>query len=1146
MLIKRSLLHYWRTNLAVIAGVAIAVTVLAGALLVGESVRASLRDLVLQRLGRTDDVVFSTGFFRERLVDELKADRAFNDSFDAACPLIVLEGVVSDQITGRRASAVQIYGVDDRFWRFHGRQAMSPPETADALLSEGLAQALGTGAGGSILLRVETRAAIPVESLHGRKEDLGRTVRLSVRKVLPSIDLGEFSLRPQQGAVRAVFVPLGRLQSALEREGRVNTILISRRDWVENDAQDASRPLIERLVRETARLEDLGLTLRALTNQGSLALESDSAVISDELATTARATGAEQGMAAMPVLSYLANAIRLDDRRIPYSVVTALDLKEIIPRLRAPAAGALRRGSPKPPESLSPIVRPPIVLNAWAARDLGARVGSTVSLDYYVWEEEGRLDTRSVAFQVAGIVPIEGPAADRDLTPNYPGITNSDRLSDWDPPFPIDLGQVRTVDEEYWRQYRTTPKAFVPLDIGQQLWKTRYGSLTSLRLRAGGDRPLEQSLASYGKALRLALDPLAMGFSVRAVRAEDLAASRGATDFGAYFTYFSTFLVFSALLLAALFFKLGVEQRLQEIGLLQAVGFDENRIRAQFFAEAMVLSVIGSVLGVAGAVGYGALMMTGLRTWWIDAVGTRALTLHVTPLSLILGAVACQLAALACLWWTLRSLRAASARGLLTGAWLLSALRAPAAVVPSARRRSSSIAAAACAVVGLLLLAAASANLISRVAGFFGAGTLLLVASLLFVSSRLRQAKHALVAGHGWWPVFQLGLRNTICRPGRSLLSVALVACATFIIVAVGAFRRDETQVSLDRRSGTGGYMLLAESLLPIVHDLESRQGRDALNLPTGAGGGLEGVTFSRFRQRPGDDASCLNLYQPRNPRILAPTPDFVRQGRFSFQSSAAETAAERANPWLVLNRQFSDGAIPVVADANSMTYVLHLKLGEDLVLAGVANRPIRLRLVGALADSIFQGELLMSEANFVRLFPSQEGYRFLLIDVPADRMTKVSHLLETRLVDFGIEVSPTEERLAAFHRVEYTYLSTFQTLGGLGVLLGTFGLGVVLLRNVLERRRELAVLRVVGYEPLHFCAMVVAENILLLTGGLIIGTLSALLAIAPVFLQRGGRLPAESLSLLLASVLAAGLLASLAATAAALRSPTLPALRAE
>ena len=66
-LVRRSLLYYWRTNLAVILGVATAVAVLSGALLVGDSVRASLRDLVLSRLGKTQAVVTSVQFFREQL-----------------------------------------------------------------------------------------------------------------------------------------------------------------------------------------------------------------------------------------------------------------------------------------------------------------------------------------------------------------------------------------------------------------------------------------------------------------------------------------------------------------------------------------------------------------------------------------------------------------------------------------------------------------------------------------------------------------------------------------------------------------------------------------------------------------------------------------------------------------------------------------------------------------------------------------------------------------------------------------------------------------------------------------------------------------------------------------------------------------------
>ena len=71
----------------------------------------------------------------------------------------------------------------------------------------------------------------------------------------------------------------------------------------------------------------------------------------------------------------------------------------------------------------------------------------------------------------------------------------------------------------------------------------------------------------------------------------------------------------------------------------------------------------------------------------------------------------------------------------------------------------------------------------------------------------------------------------------------------------------------------------------------------------------------------------------------------------------------------------------------------------------------------------------------------------------------------------FGGDATSTAERLARFHRVENTYLSTFQTLGGLGLLLGTVGLATVLLRNVLERRRELALLAAVGYRPEPFPA---------------------------------------------------------------------------
>ncbi|HET9529673.1 MAG TPA: FtsX-like permease family protein [Blastocatellia bacterium] len=1144
-LLKKNLAYYWRTNLAVVLGVATAVAVLAGALLVGDSVRASLRELFLSRLGSTDLVVSSTSFFREQLARDIQSDARFTAKFSGACPLIVFEGIIAHEKSGRRASGVQVYGVDDRFWDFHGLTGENrSPESSDALISAGLAGELDSQAGDSLLLIVRKPSDIPAESLHGRKEDLGRTLRLSVREVLPSPGLGEFSVRPQQGAVRTLFVSLSRLQRELEQQGKVNTMLLS------GGGEDAVRAqsLVGEILTGTFELADVGIKVGQLDSQGAISLESESAIISDALADTAKVAGNKLQLRSSEVLSYLANTIRVNGREVPYSLITALDpqsLSEVWKKVpERVTEGELRLDVEEALRAAMPMNRyPRILLNEWAARDLGARPGDIVEIEYYLWEQEGRLATRKEEFQLRDIIPMQGAALDRDMVPDYPGITESESLGDWDPPFPMDLSRVRPIDEEYWDRYRTTPKAFIWLEDGQRLWQSRFGKLTSMRFYPQNGAPLDQAVSSFKQELKAAIDPVQLGLGVYPVRAEGLEASRGATDFGEYYVYFSFFLVVSALLLTTLFFKLGIEQRLREIGLLRAVGFPLGKIRKIFITEGAMLATIGSLAGLGGAIGYGWLMMLGLRTWWVDAVGTRLLTLHINPTSLVIGGASGIIAALVCIAWTLRSIAPASPRSLLSGS--IEGLKKDERA-SRASLRTLKITVVVLALLGLLLLASSWGGLIGQAAGFFGAGVSLLVALVCYLAVWIRSDRRRVIQGSGLWPVSRLGFRNITFRPGRSVLCVALIASATFIIVAVDAFRRDTAETSTDRRSGTGGYPLLAESVVSIVHDPNSEEGKESLFLSTDAEGRIGGLTFERFRLRPGDDASCLNLYQPKNPRIIAPTPGFIRSGRFAFQSSLGLSEEEKDNPWLLLEREESDGAIPVIADANSMTYVLHLGLGDEFVLTTESAKQIRLRIVAALSDSIFQGELLMSEENFIRLFPEYEGYRFFLIDVLPEKSAEATRFLEDRLSDYGFDVVSAPERLAGFHRVENTYLSTFQTLGGLGLLLGTLGLATVLLRNVLEMRRELAVLKAVGYKPSHFTVMILSENALLLLLGLLAGAMCALLAIAPAFFSRGGHLPTLSLIVLLGLVLITGLAASLVATAAALRMPLLESLRAE
>ena len=1157
-LIARGLLYYWRTNAAVVLGVATASAVLAGALLVGDSVRGSLRDLVLRRLGSTDRVVTASGFFREALADEVLADRGFGWSFSAVCPLIAVQGVVTDETSGRRASRVQVYGVDDRFWRFHHEKPRGWPsdrgsdaaaagpsrDAREAFLSPALARDIGAAAGGTVLVRVERPSAIPVESLQGRKENLGRTLRLTVRAV-PAGGDAEFSLRPQQGDVRAVFIPLQRLQQDIGVAGRVNVLLIEDviNSYVGSLAGDradagpertARNAALEAKIRRHATLEDVGLSLRAIDARHEIALESSSGLVDPPRANAAEAAAVNAGLAARPVLTYLANTLKSSTQEVPYSLVTAIDLRTVV---GTDGGRTLVRPRSVPGPS------PPIVVNDWTARELGVAPGDPLTMEYYVWDEPGRLLTRTADFRVAAVVPIAGAAADRDLVPVYPGISEARSLRDWDPPFPIDLRRIRRVDEQYWDAYRTTPKAFIPLDVGQALWRSRYGDRSSVRIVPQAGQVLAAALDQYAAHLRAAIDPLAMAFSARDVRVDGAAASRGATDFGEYFAYFSFFLVVSALMLAALFFRLGVEQRAREVGLLRAVGFTTAGVRRLFASEGLLLAAIGGAIGAAGAVAYGGVMMFGLRTWWAGAVGTPILTLHVAPASLAAGAAGALIAAAVCIWWTLRGMARISERSLLAGE-----LAGDASSSSSSSSKRSLAGAIGCGIAGAALMAATIAGVLDRTGAFFGAGTSLLTSCLFLIAFGLRRPRRALIDGRGWWPVMRLGFRNAANRPGRSVLAIAVIASATFILISVDAFRH-EGVAATDRQSGAGGYSLLVDLLLPLVHDPASAEGREALGLHTPAGVATIGAIqrIDPFRVRPGDDASCLNLYEPANPRIVGATRAFIASGRFAFGRSLASNDAERANPWLILNRRIGDDVVPVVADANSMTYVLHKALGDDIIVSR-GGRPIRLRFVAALADSIFQSELVMSDADFVRLFPEEEGYRLLLVETPADRATKVAAAIEAGAADLGADAVSAVERLAGFHRVENTYLSTFQALGGLGLLVGTVGLAAVLLRNVLERRRELAVLGASGYRRAHIFAIVLAEHALLLALGLASGALCALVAIVPAVADRGGRVPATTTTgaLLLVAVLVAGLLSSVLATRAALRVPLLEALRSE
>ncbi len=1061
-LTERSLRHYWRTNAAVVAGLAIATATLVGSALVGESVRESLREIATGRLGNTGTAIVAAQPFTEALALRTGPYSA---------PVLFFESVLKHQGTNRSASKVLVYGVDQRFWDLHKLPNPLSSER-DIVFSQPLADEFNAQHGEGILLRIEKPSEIPQESLHARKEQSVRTTRFRFKSALPDSGIGGFTLQPRQGTVRAAFVRLDTLQKELTLEKRANLLLLP--DELRTDLQ-----LLGHL-----RLEDVGLRITRPAACRCIQLESPSGLLRDDQVERALATAKKDGLRPEVFLMYMANAIRTPNASVPYSLVIA------------------REGVPEGT----------IVLNDWAAAQLQANLGDAITLDYYLWKQEGRLLTESTTLIVNGVQPRE-ILGDRQMAPEYPGISDTENFSDWDPPFPLDLNKVRPQDETYWDNYRTTPKAAVNLAEGQKLWKTRFGKVTAIRFYS----PDGNSLPTLN--LTPSTDLPRDGISLLLPRQQADDASRGTTDFGEYFGYFSFFLLVSALLLTALFFRLGVEQRLREIGLYQALGFDRGAVRHVFFREGILLGTAGALIGTLGGIAYSYFILYALRTWWVDAIGTTGIYLHFAPAPFTAAIFQGVVIAVIIIALSLRRLRHMSPRQLLSGARPESITRTPAWL---------RMAALVLLLTGAALVITSALGQIPAEAGFFGAGFCLLTGGALYCRLWLESPRLQPVQS-----LPDLALASAAQQPGRSFLTILLIALAVFLLVALEAFRQGPGHFDAGKQSSTGGFPLLAESQWPIYQNLNSKDGRAALNINEDA---IKGMTVSPFRVRPGEDVSCLNLYQPTRPKIVGVPPAFRAENRFRFSPE---------NAWTLLASQLPNGAVPAIVDANTLQYVLHKSVGDTIEIPhGV--EPLRLQVVGTLSGSLFQSEILVAEEHFLRVFPEEQGHRLFLIDAPEAMWGMVTTTLEEALSDSGFDVTPAGDRLAQFHRVENTYLSTFQALGALGLLIGTAGLAAVLLRNVLERRRELALLRAVGYTANEVMIVIFLENAALLTAGLAIGAACALLAVSPALAQRAHTLPIASLAILLLTVASVGLLATWIATRAANRSPLLESLRSE
>ena len=1109
-------------------------------------------------------------------------------------PAILLQGAVSSSSEpARRAGRVTIVGVDDRFW-LQDQAPLKLEATPDrpeepkkqgtlwnsrqpeAVVNDALAEQLGVAAGEKLTIHLQKRADVPRETLLGRRQasDAIGTLTVTVRAVITARDGGRFSLDPSPVPPLNLFVPLALLQARLDEPGRINALFVAGGDAADLQKKlhqhltlddwglvlldphsraerlfakldrngdgklsrsEWHRHIADSLARAADRDHDDVLTFAEVESyyrrdHNYVSLESRQMLLEPEVANAAQAAAAESKLHAAPTLVYLANTISDGSQEIPYSVVAALD-----PSLPAPIGPFL-------PSGIGDLADDEIILADWKDSPLKAPAGSRITLTYFEPEQEGGLREAKARFRLKGRVVQSGPADDPNLTPEFPGITDKLDIRDWNPPFPYDNKRVGRRDEDYWNEHRTAPKAYVSLAAGQRLWGSRFGNLTSIRLALPDERNSAAAIERFRSRLLSHLRPEQGAFVFQPVRGNALSAATGGTDFGGLFLGFSFFLIVAALLLIGLLVRLNLDRRASEVGVLLASGYPRNSLRWLLLAEGGLLALCGALVGAIVAVLYAWVLLELLRASWPGSLDRSFLRLHpweTGGLSYAIGYGAAVVASVLTIFWAERILGRAQPSALLAGQPVgeINPLQADRPQKWTWRLSGLAVVVA----VGLLISAPFIRDHEMQATAFFGSGALLLAGSMagLWGWMRCRGRAPAQWTAQG---LTRLGIRNASRYPLRSLLTAGLIASAVFVVIAVESFHREPDQAFADRNSGSGGFTLIGESNLPVYENLNAPAQRRELGFPDAAG---NDVQFFALRRRAGDDASCLNLYQPRRPRLLGASAGFLERGGFRFQESEAKTAEERANPWTLLTAR-ADDTIPAIGDATTVQWMLKNKLGGVIEVPNEQGDPVRLRIVGLLSDSIFQSELLVSEENFLRMYPHHEGFNFFLVSAPPSESASLKSTLESSLAEQGFEATSSVSRLASYLAVENTYLSTFQALGGLGLLLGALGMAVVLLRTVWERRGELALLRALGFRRSALAGLVISENSFLLVVGAGAGTLAALLAVVPHRVAGAGEVPWLRVVMLVILVLIVGVAAGAAAAASSLRASLIPALRRE
>jgi putative ABC transport system permease protein len=537
--------------------------------------------------------------------------------------------------------------------------------------------------------------------------------------------------------------------------------------------------------------------------------------------------------------------------------------------------------------------------------------------------------------------------------------------------------------------------------------------------------------------------------------------------FAAIAVFVGAFLIYNT-------FSITIAQRVREFAMLRTLGASARQLVAAVLGEAALIGLLASALGIAGGFGF-VVLIKGLFSALGFDLPTSGLSLDAGTVAIGVG-VGVGATVLSALAPALRATRVAP----------LEALRESAGSQEGQVRRRGrrrAVIASALALIGavLICLGLFVSNGTGSVLAQLGIGLVLMFVGLAMLGGRVVPA----LASALGWPIQRLrGIPGRLARenaqrePARTATTAAALMIGVALVVFVGVFSasiKASVADTIDRQFAGDLAILNTDGFSPIPSKIADQLGR------------LDGVaSVSPIAQAPAkldDGGEKVNLNGVEPEGIAATANLDWTEGSDATLGELGSTGAIVEQGW---------------AEDNGV------EVGDTIALTGSNGADLEVTVEGAVDDQagLVVSSLAIPRSTLRERFgASDDLFDFVGFAPGADPATtraEVDELLQSR---FPNAESRDQAELKADQEDQINQLvALIYVLLGLSVIVSVFGIVNTLSLTILERTRELGMLRAIGTSRSQVRRMVRYESVLTALLGTVVGAVVGLiLAVAAV-----------------------------------------------